>query len=58
MIKQMDMEHTPTQTEPNMSVNGKTTNRMDLEYSNGQMVKNTRDNTKMEQKPARVSSNF
>lgn len=58
MIKQMDMEHTPTQTEPNMSVNGKTTSKMDLEYSNGQMVKNTRGNTKMEQKPARVSSSF
>jgi hypothetical protein len=58
MTKQMDMEHTPIPTEPNMSVNGKTTNKMDLEYSNGQMVKNMRDNTKMEPKRARVSSNF
>jgi len=49
---------TPTKTVQNLSESGKTINNMGSAFSSGLMDKYTRDNTKMERKPEKVSSNL
>lgn len=54
MIKLMDKVNTHIPMVLNIQGNGKMINNMDLEPSNGQMEKSTKDNTKMERKREKV----
>lgn len=54
MTKHVEKEHIPIKMEQNTLDNGNKTNKMDLESSNGLMVKSIRDNTKMELNAGRV----
>lgn len=58
MTKQMAKEHTLIQMELSTLENGRMISKMDLEFRNGQMVKNMRDSIKMERRQVKVCLNF
>ena len=57
-IKPMDMESILILMEPSIQANGKMTNNMAKVFNSGWMVKNTKDNIRMEPKQAKECLNF